>query len=57
MLRNIAITAPYFHDGSTSDLAEAVRTMGRCELGVALSAGDVDMIVRFLKTLDGKLPE
>lgn len=52
-LRNIAITFPYFHDGSTSDLKEAVRIMGQYNAGVTLSSTDVDAIVAFLKSLTG----
>lgn len=53
-LRNIALTWPYFHDGSTSDLAEAVQTMAKYENGTVLSDADTAKIVAFLKTLTGK---
>src|SRR6516162_4560332 len=33
-LRNVAMTPPYFHDGSVATLTEAVRVMGRVQLGV-----------------------
>ena len=55
-LRNIAQTAPYFHDGRTSDLSEAVRLMANYQLGRKLSDEEVKKIVAFLKTLSGKLP-
>ena len=38
-LRNVAMTAPYFHDGSVSDLNEAVRLMGKYQLGRELTPG------------------
>lgn len=50
-LRNVALTAPYFHDGSVGTLEQAVNLMGQYQLGVAIPAADVDMIVRFLHTL------
>ncbi len=56
MLRNVAATAPYFHDGSMPDLATAVRTMARLQLGKQLSDPEVASIVTFLKTLSGQPP-
>jgi cytochrome c peroxidase len=56
MLRNIAETGPYFHDGSVERLGEAIRVMGRVELGVELDRRQVDDIEAFLKTLTGKPP-
>jgi cytochrome c peroxidase len=53
-LRNVAITAPYFHDGRTASLEEAVDTMGRSQLGRPLTAQDIDLIVAFLRTLTGE---
>lgn len=53
-LRNVAVTAPYFHDGSAATLDEAVAIMGRVQLGRALSAEDRRLIVAFLKTLTGQ---
>lgn len=55
-LRNVARTAPYFHDGSAPDLASAVRTMARVQLGRKLSPRDTDEIVSFLESLTGKFP-
>lgn len=52
-LRNIAVTYPYFHDGSTSDLAQAVRTMAEHQNGSTLSDTDTTKIVAFLKSLTG----
>lgn len=56
-LRNIARTAPYFHDGSIDNLDKAVETMARYQLGVELAKPDTDALVSFLGTLDGRLPE
>jgi cytochrome c peroxidase len=52
-LRNVAVTAPYFHDGSAATLAEAVETMARSQLGRELSGEDIARIVAFLDTLTG----
>jgi len=56
MLRNVADTAPYFHDGSIPDLASAVKSMGRLQLGKQLSDKDVTSIVTFLHALSGAPP-
>ncbi|MCX8017761.1 MAG: c-type cytochrome, partial [Rhodocyclaceae bacterium] len=53
-LRNVALTAPYFHDASAADLAQAVATMGRHQLGRELSPRDIEAIVAFLHTLTGQ---
>ena len=55
-LRNVARTAPYFHDGSAATLEQAVLIMARYQLGRELSGDDVEAIVAFLGTLDGELP-
>jgi len=55
-LRNVAMTAPYFHDGSVPTLPEAVKVMARVQLGVTLSDTDVREIVAFLESLTGDLP-
>jgi cytochrome c peroxidase len=52
-LRNVAATAPYFHDGSTATLNEAVRKMGLAQLDRVLTDSQVDSIVVFLRTLTG----
>ncbi len=56
-LRNIEKTAPYFHDGSVATLEEAVRTMGRHQLGLELADADVASITTFLKSLTGTIPQ
>ncbi|TDV37880.1 cytochrome c peroxidase [Paraburkholderia caballeronis] len=52
-LRNVELTAPYFHDGSRADLRDAVRDMAKYQVGTQLSDADVDAIVAFLKSLTG----
>ncbi|HUL92342.1 MAG TPA: cytochrome c peroxidase [Burkholderiales bacterium] len=56
MLRNVAKTAPYFHDGSVDRLDRAVRIMGAVQLGRALDAATVKSIVAFLESLTGDVP-
>ncbi|HYJ99913.1 MAG TPA: hypothetical protein VEX14_17750 [Burkholderiaceae bacterium] len=56
MLRNIAKTAPYFHDGSVEKLPDAVRVMADVQLGRTLPDRDVTDIVAFLESLTGVLP-
>jgi cytochrome c peroxidase len=56
-LRNIALTAPYFHDGSIETLDEVVETMARYQLGINLSKKQKDHLVAFLKSLTGKLKD
>ena len=53
-LRNIATTAPYFHDGSAATLPRAVRTMASAQLGRELSSEQVEAVVAFLGTLTGR---
>jgi cytochrome c peroxidase len=56
-LRNIALTAPYFHDGSAKTLQEAVTKMSYHNLGVDITSEDAQKIVSFLRTLSGEKPE
>jgi cytochrome c peroxidase len=53
-LRNVAATAPYFHDGSVRTLEEAVGLMSRYQLGRTLSKDELTDIVAFLQTLTGE---
>jgi cytochrome c peroxidase len=55
-LRNVEQTAPYFHDGSAATLEDAVRMMGKHQLGITFHAEEVDAIVAWLKSLTGPLP-
>ncbi|MDD2883614.1 MAG: cytochrome-c peroxidase [Dechloromonas sp.] len=52
-LRNVALTAPYFHDASAQTLEEAIMIMGRVQLGRELTIPDTQAIAAFLKTLNG----
>jgi cytochrome c peroxidase len=56
-LRNIELTAPYFHSGAVWSLEEAVAVMGTAQLGTELADDEVHSIVAFLKTLTGQIPE
>ena len=53
-LRNVAVTAPYFHDASAETLEEAVDVMFKFQLGRIPSAEDKTLIIKFLKTLTGE---
>ncbi len=55
-LRNVALTAPYFHDGTRQTLAEAVKIMGQVQLGRELTEPQVADIVAFLESLTGEIP-
>jgi cytochrome c peroxidase len=55
-LRNVALTAPYFHDGSAKNLHEAVRTMAKYQLGRKLTDEELNSLVAFLHTLTGEIP-
>ncbi len=57
VLRNIELTAPYFHNGSVKTLDEAVRVMAVTQLGVTLTRAEIESVVEFLKTLNGRFPE
>jgi cytochrome c peroxidase len=52
-LRNVATTAPYFHDGSAPTLDDAVRKMASAQLNLRLTDQQVDAIVAYLRTLTG----
>jgi len=53
-LRNVAKTAPYFHDGSAPTLEAAVTAMARYQLGRAIEPDDLKLLVAFLQTLTGE---
>jgi cytochrome c peroxidase len=53
-LRNITLTAPYFHDGSAPTLEQAVSIMSQYQLNQSLSTQTTDLIVKFLQSLTGK---
>ena len=56
MLRNVAKTPPYFHDGSVDTLDKAVRVMGAVQLGRQLDDATAASIVAFLESLTGEVP-
>jgi len=56
-LRNITETAPYFHNGAIWNLADAVKEMGRIQLGLSLTDEETAKIVTFLGSLEGRKPE
>ncbi len=56
-LRNVALTAPYMHDGNISNLKDMISKMGRLQLGQDIDEKEVDAIVAFLHTLTGQTPE
>ena len=55
-LRNIALTAPYFHDGSAETLQGALKIMAMHNLGTKLSAKEIQDVTSFLNTLTGQIP-
>jgi len=55
-LRNVELTAPYFHNGSVADLDEAVRVMAKSQLNKDLKDDEVKRLVSFLRSLTSKLP-
>jgi len=55
--RNVALTAPYFHNGSVKTLDEAVRVMAKTQLNKTLQDQEVSDIVAFLNALTGEFPK
>jgi cytochrome c peroxidase len=55
-LRNVALTAPYFHDGSASTLHDAISIMGDSQLGRRFNAQEVEALVAYLESLTGEFP-
>jgi len=55
-LRNVALTAPYLHDGRYDELEDVVKFMARYQLGRIVSQEEVDKIVSFLNSLSGETP-
>lgn len=56
-LRNVALTAPYFHNGKVKSLEDAVRIMAKVQLNKDLDAQQVADIVAFLNALTGEFPK
>ncbi|MHB1666628.1 cytochrome-c peroxidase [Thiomonas sp.] len=55
--RNVALEAPYFHNGSVQKLSDAIRIMAVCELNKSLTDGQVQSISAFMNSLTGKFPK
>jgi len=55
-LRNVSKTAPYFHDGSVTDLKEAITIMGKLQLNKDLTSQQVDDLAAFMNALTGEVP-
>ncbi|MCL4874895.1 cytochrome-c peroxidase [bacterium] len=55
-LRNVALTYPYFNNGSVASLSDAVKIMSREMLGVQATDKEAALITEFLKTLTGEMP-
>lgn len=55
-LRNVLLTAPYFHDGSVETVQEAIKTMANKQIGRTITDDEVVKIIAFLNTLNGELP-
>src|SRR3569832_1061620 len=55
--RNVALTAPYFHNGSVATLEEAVHVMAKTQLNKDLTNEQVADIVAFLNSLTGEYPK
>jgi cytochrome c peroxidase len=55
--RNVALTAPYFHNGKVKTLDEAVRVMAKTQLNKTLTDAEVNDIVEFLNSLTGEFPK
>ena len=53
-LRNVALTAPYLHNGTVPTLDDTIRLMARYQLGKDLSDAQVQLISGFLHTLTGE---
>ena len=56
VLRNSEMTGPYFHDGSVGSLSDAVRIMGKIQIGAELDGAKIEGIVLFLRALTGTIP-
>lgn len=56
-LRNVELTAPYFHNGRAATLDDAIKTMAEFQLGTHLETSEIAQIRAFLETLTGKVRE
>ena len=56
-LRNLTLTAPYFHDATQATIEDAVKAMMKYEIGKNISEDEVKLLVEFLETLTGEIPQ
>ena len=56
-LRNVALTAPYLHDGSAKTLEDVILIMAEYQIGQPITKREANYIMEFLKTLNGDLPK
>ena len=56
-LRNLTLTAPYFHNGSVWSIEEAIEIMAEAQLGIHISRQEVGQIAAFLRSLEGEQPQ
>ena len=56
-LRNVAQTAPYFHNGAFWNLTDAIKEMGSIQLGIEIDDTEASKIARFLDSLTGRKPK
>ncbi len=56
-LRNVALTAPYFHNGAVKTLDEAIRIMAKVQLQTTLTEKQIEDMIAFLNTLTGEFPQ
>lgn len=56
-LRNIALTAPYFHNGSVETLEQAVKIMAKLQLGKEPAKQEIEDVIAFLNALTGEFPK
>lgn len=56
-LRNVAMTGPYLHDGSVTDLKDVIRIMAKVQLNKDLSEKEIENIAAFLNATTGKVPD
>jgi cytochrome c peroxidase len=50
----VALTPPYFHDGSAKTLEQAIAVMTKYQLGRSLAKEQIEQIAQFLRTLTGE---
>ena len=56
MLRNIAKTSPYFHDGSVVQLEQAIQVMAKVQMGNRFTEAELTAMIAFLESLSGEVP-